>query len=107
MRKHKAITEVVTHIVAGVVVVYIVQLILLHIVEHIGISTLVAITKRSGIINLPSSAQVANQAQTATAALAKIDIATIVGIIEETLINSVVVSAYRVAKLTTLATTIV
>ena len=107
VREYQSVAKRVAHICAGVVVVHIVQHILLHIVEHIGIATLVAITQRGRVIDLPAATQVADQAHTTTAALAIVYVAAIVGIIEEALLHAVVISTYRVTEFTISATSVI
>ena len=106
MRQNKSVAEAITHISAGAVVVYIANNILLCIIQGVGIATLIIITERGCIVNLPSAAQIANQTQATAAALAPIDIAAIEGVVEEA-ICTVVVSANREAELAALAATIV
>ena len=107
MRENKSIAERVTHIGAGIIIVYIVQYILLHIIELVGIATLIVISERCRVVQLPSTAQITHKAYTATTALTPIHIATIVSIVEEALIHTVVICTYRVAELTISAAAIV
>ena len=100
VRNGQAIAEVITHIATDVVVVHITHLFLLHVIESIGIASLVAITKRSGIIQRPAVTHLPDNSCTTTSTLAPIDIAAIESVIEEA-VGAVVIAANRVCELIT------
>ena len=98
MRQHQTIAEVIAHIAAHIVVIYLRQHILLNIILGIGVAALIVVAKRSGVIQRPAAAHLPDCTQTTTSTLAPIYIATVVGVVEEA-IGAVVVTTNRVGEL--------
>ena len=98
MREYQSIAEVITHIAAWRVVIYLAHLLGFHVIGRIGVTALVAVTKRSHIVKRPAAAHLPNGAQATSRALAPVDVTAIESVVEVT-IGAVVITTNRVCKL--------